>query len=393
MVTGLAAPPEPTARQVAGRRFRTARGVVLALAALIIVAIALAALKPTARETDLDPASPSPGGSRALAEILRQHGTPVTVARSARQAAELATSDSVTLVTRGERLTPAGIDRLRAAPGDLFLVQPTQDMLAALAPGVDEAGPSFERTGAPGCAVRAAILAGDVEFGRSETYNAPAGAASCYVSGGHPRLVQLPVGSRTVTVLGAGAPLANDMLDSAGNAALAMDVAGARASVVWLIPDLPPPGDDSGRKSLGELVPFGVKLFFLELLVAVALLALWRARRLGPVVAEALPVVVRSAETAEGRARLYRAHRARDRAADALRSGVRERLVPLLGLPRGAAQDPAAATEIVTAVALRTTHDQATVHAALYGPAPDGDAALVALSDLLDDLERQVRES
>ncbi len=114
----------------------------------------------------------------------------------------------------------------------------------------------------------------------------------------------------------------------------------------------------------------------------------------GPVVAEALPVIVRSAETVEGRARLYRAGRARDRASDALRSGARERLVPLLGLPRGSAQDPSAAQEIVTAVARRTPYDETYVGAApLYVLKPLDDAGLIALTDVLDDLERQVRQS
>lgn len=136
-----------------------------------------------------------------------------------------------------------------------------------------------------------------------------------------------------------------------------------------------------------------MKLLVLQLLVAVLLVAVWRARRLGPVVAEALPVVVRSAETVEGLSRLYRAGRARDRASDALRSGARERLVPLLGLPRSSAQDPSAAREIVTAVARRTAYEETYVGAALYGPEPLDDAGLIALTDVLDDLERQVRQS
>ncbi|WP_328594786.1 DUF4350 domain-containing protein [Actinomadura macrotermitis] len=384
---------EPSAAQVAGRRFRAARGVVLVIAALILVAIALAALKPAVTPQYLDPESPSRGGSRALAEILRQHGTNVAVARSAEDAADRAGAGSVTVVTRPERLTAGDLERLRAVPGDLLLVEPSQRVLAALAPGVETAEESFEPAADPGCGLPAATAAGRIKLGGSESYHAPAGATGCYLAGKYPRLVQLAVGGRTVTVLGAASVLTNDKLAAEGNAALAMNLAGARSAVVWLIPDLPREGETAGDQSIGGLLPFGVKLLILQLLVAVVLVALWRARRLGPVVAEALPVAVRSAEAVEGRARLYRAHRARDRAADALRTGARERLVPRLGLPRGAAQDPAAAREIVTAVARRTSYDEATVGAALYGPDPADDAALVGLSDLLDDLERQVRQS
>jgi len=63
---------------------------------------------------------------------------------------------------------------------------------------------------------------------------------------------------------------------------------------------------------------------------------LWRGRRLGPLVFEPLPVVVKSAETAEGRARLY--HEAHDiaRAADTLRAGTVVRLAADLRVGAGA---------------------------------------------------------
>ncbi|MFC6886804.1 MULTISPECIES: DUF4350 domain-containing protein [Actinomadura] len=384
---------EPTARQVAGRRFRAARGVVFAVLAMIVIAIVLAALRPSVSPQDLDPTSATRGGSRALAEILKGHGTPVAVARDAADASRRAGPGTVTVVTRPERLTPEDLRRLQEASGDLLLVQPGRALLDAVAPSVQRAGSSFEKAGDPGCGLSAATLAGRAEFGGSDTYTVPPGGTSCYRAGDQYRLVQYPDRGRTITVVGSAEPFTNAHLRDEGNAALAMNLAGARASVVWLIPDPPEDGADTGDRTLGDLLPFGVKLFFLELVVAVLLVALWRARRLGPVVAETLPVVVRSAETVEGRARLYRAHRARDRAADALRAGARERLVPLLGLPRGSAQDPAAAREIVTAVAARTTYDEATVGGALYGPEPADDAGLVGLTDILDDLERQVRQS
>ena len=70
------------------------------------------------------------------------------------------------------------------------------------------------------------------------------------------------------------------------------------------------------------------------------LAALWRARRLGPLVTERLPVAIRASETTEGRARLYRKANARDRAAAALRSATRTRLAPLIGVPPRGAHAP-----------------------------------------------------
>jgi hypothetical protein len=302
------------------------------------------------------------------------------------------TTDATLVVVRSERLTPEDLDALRRAPGDLLLVEPRQRTLDQLAPGVRLATQSPERLVAPGCDLTAAATAGEVGFQRSDTYEAPASAVKCYAAKGLPRLVRVPVNGRTVTVLGSGRPLTNEYLAKDGNAALGMNLAGERSSAVWLIPDLPKAGG-SGEKTFSELLPTGVKLGVLQLLIAAVLTALWRSRRLGPVVVEPLPVVVRSAETVEGRARLYRARHARDRAADALRAGARERLVPLLGLPRGNAQDPAFAQEVVAALTGRTRWEATAIGHALYGPTPANDAELVRLTDFLDDLERQVRQS
>ncbi|GAA0573635.1 DUF4350 domain-containing protein [Actinomadura livida] len=403
----------PSARQVAGRRWRSARGVVAVLLAMVVIAVILAALRPATSAEALDPTSPKQDGSRALAEILRQNGTPVHVARDADDAVRQSAPGSVMLVTRTERLTREDLTRLASAQVDLVLVRPTSFALADLAPWVRKDGPTFEDADEPGCTMQAAALAGAVSLHESETYEVTASVTgavtTCYKTEfGGPRVVQVRHGAKTVTVLGSASPLTNRRLTEEGNAALAMnllgtnttgadtpgsDAPGSATSVVWLVPDIPTEGTAAGQQSLGDLLPFGVKLFILQLLVAVLLVALWRGRRLGPVVAEALPVVVRSAETVEGRSRLYRAGHARDRASDALRSGARERLVPLLGLPRSSAQDPSAAQEIVTAVAHRTPYDETYVGAALYGPEPLDDAGLIALSDVLDDLERQVRQS
>ena len=125
----------------------------------------------------------------------------------------------------------------------------------------------------------------------------------------------------------------------------------------------------------------------LQLLFAGLLVALWRGRRLGPPVPEPLPVVVRAAETVEGRARLYRRAGGRGRAGAALRSGALARLLPRLGIDPGAGGEPAAA-EVVAAVAARSGRRDAEVHAVLFGPPPVNDAGLVQLAETLDSIVR-----
>ena len=359
-----------------------------AVLALVAIGVGLAALAPRTQGTYLDPDSPAQQGTRALVEITRQHGTPVTVVHSAAAAALRMTTDpnALLVIVRPERLVASDLTTLSGLPGDQLLVEPDDNALQRLAPGVSMDG-GADQTLAPDCALPAATLAGSVGFTNALTYDAPATATRCYSIDGHPALVQIPVGGPTVTVLGSGEPLTNARLAENGNASLGMNLLGSRPSVVWLMPGLPQPGT-GGQKSFFQLVPFGTKLAVLQIFVAVILIALWRARRLGPVVAESLPVIVRSAEAVEGRARLYRSRRAHGRAADALRGGALERLKRLLGMPGSVGQ-----RELLGALAARTNHDEAVIGYALYGPPPADDAELVRLANFLDDLERQVRQS
>ena len=125
--------------------------------------------------------------------------------------------------------------------------------------------------------------------------------------------------------------MTNGGLLQAGNAALAMNLAGDRPRLVWYAPHRIE-GETSSPTSIFDLIPDNVTWIVWQLWLVVLLVALWKGRRLGPLVAEDLPVVVRASETVEGRGRLYRSRRARDRAARALRTATLQRLLPRLGL-------------------------------------------------------------
>ena len=116
---------------------------------------------------------------------------------------------------------------------------------------------------------------------------------------------------------------------------------------------------------------------------------LWRARRLGRVVAEPLPVVVRASETVEGLGRLYRAP-GRDVGPRGAAAGGRDadRLAPRLGLRR----DDGTPRRWSTPCAPVPAGPGAEVAALLYGAEPGDDRALVALADQLDTLEAEVRD-
>jgi hypothetical protein len=181
--------------------------------------------------------------------------------------------------------------------------------------------------------------------------------------------------------------MTNGGLLGKGNAALAMNLAGARDRVIWYAPQRTE-GGTAGATTITDLIPDRVYWAVLQVCLAVALIAWWRGRRLGRLVAEDLPVVVRASETVEGRARLYRSRRARAHAAAALRTATLARLLPRLGL--GAATGAAGVTQ---AIAQRCTQPPNAVRDTLFGPAPETDAELHQLANQLDDIERQVTQS
>jgi hypothetical protein len=399
---------EPTASILAGwRRWRLP----LALIAVILLGgLAIAAisrlLPPPLPNSYLDPGSTSGDGSHALADLLGERGFLVVGAYSPASAltalgqggtgAAPSRPAATLIITRPYLLTARQRARLSQARADLFLVEPGSASLAALAPGVHVAAHNartFGQSLIPRCGLPAATLAGSANLG-GFAYRAPARAAACYPVAGHPSLVRYRAGGRTVTILGSGAALTNGKLAANGNAALALNLLTAHRLIVWLTPEpalrpaAPPPGGrpvTSGHAA-PSLIPWAAWLLVIQVGIAVMLLALWRGRRLGPLISERLPVIVRASETVEGHARLYQSRRARDRAAAALRDAMLRRVLPVIGLVR---DSPAAA--VTSALAARSRLGQPEISSIVYGPAPATDAELVRLARSLDELERQVR--
>lgn len=385
-------PDSPTAADL-WRRWR----VPLALVALILLGgTVIALLKPTAVITGyLDPAGTDAPGARALADILSDRGDKVVrVVTPAAAAAAAAGPGGVTLVITSPRLLSAQqLASLARIAADRVLVGPDQAALAALAPEVRLAGAAPVQALWPGCGLAAAQLAGNADLGGQRLVlrsaaRALGGPELCYPMGGSPSLVRYTASGRVITVLGSGNALTNGSLAQLGNASLAINLLGGRSRIVWLVPEPALPGGAlPGRpKSLLSLIPLPAYLVAIQLGVAAVLAALWRARRLGPLVAERLPVVVRASETAEGHAGLYRSRRARGRAAAALRAAMLARTLPALGLAPDARPG-----EVISAVSARSGSGAKAIEAMLFGPAPRDDAALVALADDLDALEREVR--
>ncbi|MDA2889859.1 DUF4350 domain-containing protein [Mycolicibacterium sp. BiH015] len=369
------------------QRWRGARWVLLALAAIVAVAALttwLTAPRPGGR---LDPASTAPEGVHALMALLRDHGITVIEADSIADVEREARDDTLLVAAQTFHLFDDELlQRLSELPGDRLLIAPIGRTREALAPELERVD-TTEYTGlSPDCDLREANQAGTVQFGVADTFEAKGSVpvTRCY-DGALTRYID---NGRTVTVVGSDEFVLNSGLLDEGNAALAMNLAGTQPRMIWYAPQRSEGGESSGSAEFTDLIPAQVYWMVVQLAVGVALLAWWRGRRVGPLVAEQLPVVVRASETVEGRGRLYRSRRARDIAAESLRTAARQRMLPRLGLHLTASQ-----SEVIQAVADRSGLDPRTVGHTLYGQPPATDADLVNLARALDDIERQVAQS
>ncbi|WP_030242041.1 DUF4350 domain-containing protein [Streptomyces sp. NRRL S-455] len=384
----------PTARQVWTR----ARGIALALVVLLTGAITIAVLRSDARHGELDPRSADPGGSRAIAELLADRGVDTRVVTTLDEAATAAGPDTTLLIAVPDLLTRSQQSRLHDAfagsGGRTVLVASGSASVERLAPGVTaDPATSLDSTLSPACDLPAARRAGTAETGGVRYTTTHLDADECYPSERLATLLRIPAetGDGDTVVIGAPDILLNNRLDKQGNASLALQLLGSRPHLVWYLPSLSDTSatDTDDERGFFDLLPSGWLWGTLQLFIAAALAALWRARRLGPLVPEKLPVAIRASETAEGRARLYRKADARDRAASALRSTTRTRLAPLAGVPVPQAHTPEALLPALSS----HLHDGEgqDLHTLLFGPPPSDDAALIALADQLDALEREVR--
>lgn len=355
----------------------------MAVALVVIAAVAALDAYLTAPRAGghMDPAATGPDGAHALVALLREHGVDVVVADTLADVERAAGPDAQILVAETQWLPDDELlGRLARLPGDRLLVDPNTRARETLAPAVDTHRLSMFGN-RPDCPLREANRAGQVDFDIAATYTATGDApvTRCYDGA----LVRYRTDGRVITVVGSDYFLTNNGLRKEGNAALALNLAGDGKRLIFYAPQHRQAAS-SGSAHLSDLIPANVGWVIAQLCLVVALMALWQGRRIGPLVAEQLPVVVRASESVEGRGRLYRSRRARDSAAAALRVAALHRLAPRLGLG-GDAPPPA----LVTAVAQRSGAHPASVHSLLFGPPPDSDAGLLALARELDDTERQ----
>lgn len=386
------APPEvvgdgSTGRSRAGARWRRARPWLVVLAVLVVGGLVLTLPAPPTSTVPGAPDNFGADGTSAVARVLERQGVTVEHVTTLRGAVAAATGSSTVVVVGDDLFGDEHLDTLTGLDDDLVLVDAGW-LLSELVPGVTATSSGEGRaTRDAACDDPDAQAAGTLTAAGG--YDDRRGAATtCFpgTSSGSAYLWQ-DVDGRRVAALSDLRPLTNDAVDDEGNAALALRLLGRHEHLVWYVPsmaDLVPGEPGTSDVALPDLVPWvGPVLAWLVLVLVVT--AVWRGRRLGPVVAEDLPVVVRAGETTRGRGRLYRRARAHGHAAAALRAGTAARVAQRLGLPRSAD-----ATALVDAVARATGRSPGDVERLVYGPPPTDDAGLLRLADDLHHLESEV---
>ncbi|WIA98990.1 DUF4350 domain-containing protein [Curtobacterium sp. MCBA15_012] len=401
--TGTPATPTPAGRAA---RTRHVGAWVLVVAVALVLAVLTAVVQSTTPpgRDPLDPRSATASGSMALVRVLEQRGTRVDVVRDADRVGDgTVFVDDVSGV-----LDPDVARRLVHRAEHVVLVSGDPRVL-------DAVGLPLEPAARPGdgdtvstarCGIPAAATAGEVSTDGTAYVRTPGGPGSDGADAGTTGSLELCAPSGTgedrawglartdtpagdVTLVGTTAAFRNDTVTTAGNAALALGLLGQGGgtdgtdTLTWYVPTA---GSPDAAPTLGSLAPPWVPglLGLLGLVVVAA--AVWRGRRLGPLVVERLPVVVRAAETTEGRARLYARTRDRTHALDTLRVAALRRTARRLGLPRSAHVD-----EVVRAAARATGRPDHDVGRVLVGGPAGDDRRLVDAVAALDALEAAVR--
>ncbi|MEO7070405.1 MAG: DUF4350 domain-containing protein [Nostocoides sp.] len=377
--------------------------VVLGVGALAAIAIAT-----TPPGSAMDPEGVGAPGGAALVAVLEQNGVDVQISTSIgdlSKALRQRDADTSIVVANTSNLGAAAATTLRQESlgvHRIVVLSPSTSQLRAL---------RADATALPiGAAIQVesrcatdTIDEGDSLIGIDTRYEPGAtstGAQVCFPlalqsedgqregEGNHGAgLLELPSTSShpPMTIVGSTTGFTNGTITDEDNAAIALRLLGESQRLLWYQPDVADlAGSASGDVEDHGLLPPWLAPSLALLATSLIVLALIRGRRLGRLVREPLPVVVRAVETTESRGRLYRRAQDRPRAAAVLRLATLDRLRSRLGLRRGDSVET-----VARAISAASGRPVSEVVDLVAGPEPTDDAALVRLAQDLSDLEEK----
>lgn len=400
---------------------RTAGVVVVGV---VVVLLALVLVGSPGRSEPLDPRSHDEQGTSALMALLAELGAEVTLdVRVDDLGTDPAASESfdVVLVLRDlmDDSTRGSLGPWVNAGGTLVVADP-RSPLAPLHSGIAPGSPADDPVGRPEepvsardrrygdldrladeppvvsrdvCTIEelAEVDAGSLLVeGRDFRYPVASESQSCFGDEGDAFVVARSRGDGTQISLGSAGVLTNEALANQPSrdnavllAALLAPTEGARVGIL----DASARQVD-GEESLVDLIPTWVKLAAAQLIVALVVFALWRARRLGRPVAEPQPVKVASSELVAAVGGLLQRTGSPQHAAEVLRADLRRDLNVRFGLAPDLPPE-----RFFQVVAARVTLDPADLHRAL-GPGPvPSDLELLAVTRTIDAVRKEVLDS
>lgn len=371
------------------RRWRML-GIVILVA--LLTALLLAVLRPGGSKVTLHPDNAEHNGAMAVTQILQQQGVSVHETGAIGDAVANADANTTVFVYDSYFIAPESYKEILDRGANLVITKPSFDTTHELNLGLTTGSHDWDQDPhelVPAqCEAPSAVNANEV----------PAGATGFTLDDGYQTELCF-----TVDGLGAYAasedgrvhlfaedlPFMNSNLTIGGNAALTLGALGAKENLIWVIPSMSENdlGDPEAPTMLDFLPPWFDAVFLLAVFTAL-FLALWRGRRMGPLVTEPLPVEVRGAEATVGLGRMYRRGDEVAHAASALRAGTALRCAQRLGIA------PTASGEaIASAIAHATNRTYEDIAGLLLGAAVQNENDLIALAQMLDHLESEVHAS
>lgn len=382
-------PPSPSPDRKPWWRRRWFGWTIAALVTTALVLIMFAAINAASGSSASNhPRNRARTGAGALAALIQNEGVRVDLVTNQAGLTPSAIQGTSVTITNTELLTAEQYRLiLNANPTRLILVGPNQTTLTRLSLPV-QTSLAHSASLLPGCTEPMAVKAGDVLTpSPGVLYRAASAEQACYPDPADPSrgaaYVRLRLAGVPVIVV---APLfQNQDLAERGNAAFSMMLLGQDRVLTWFVPTPPKSGTrvNPDDPSAPPLLPPWLWLALAQALIALIVVSVWRGRRLGPIISERLPVVIRASETVEGHGRWYHRIKATDTAADHLRRGSIRRLARLFG-----SADP---DRLADLLADRTGRSRAEIRTALAGPAPADGQALLDLKIYLDHLEQEAR--
>jgi hypothetical protein len=348
-----------------------------------LVAVAGVAGAPPRQAAALDPRSTAGDGAKAMVLLLEHFGTrvdPTTALPGPGVGA------AVLLADRLDDQRRADLSQWVDDGGLLVVADPSSPLMPSAPVSVGNGLLEVSGTVPGPCPAAALDDVASIDPGATRFLRLPNGAIGCFPAGRRSpafALVEVPMGRGRLYALGGAGLFTNRLLGHADNGVLAVDLLAphGEGAVAFLLPSTV----GGGHKSLASLLPRRVKLALVQLLIAFAVLVLWRVRRLGRPVPEGQPVELAGSELVVAVGHLFGRTGRRDAAAFELRRDLRRWLAQRSGLPPSAPADALAGV-----AAARWGIDGGRLESALGDLPVATDADLVALAQALDRIREEV---